>query len=96
MSMRPCLLGFSIVSVLAVAAPASLTISSLSSRPEFVSGGDVLIEVKTAVPAQKVQVSLNGRHVSVAFRHDSARGSLVGLVEGLRIRRQHRYGEGRV
>ncbi|MBZ5623257.1 MAG: DUF6351 family protein [Acidobacteriia bacterium] len=82
MSIR-CLLSLCIVA-LAVGAPASLTITSLSSRPEFVSGGDVLIDVKTAAPAQKVQVRLNGRDVSAAFRHDATRGSLVGLVGGLK------------
>ncbi|MBZ5609759.1 MAG: DUF6351 family protein [Acidobacteriia bacterium] len=86
MSIRPWLL-LSLCAVfcgLAVAAPASLTITSLSSRPEFVSGGDVLIEIKTAAPAQKVQVKLNGRDVSNLFHHDLSRGSLVGLVEGLK------------
>ncbi|HEV3197867.1 MAG TPA: DUF6351 family protein [Bryobacteraceae bacterium] len=84
MSIRPCLLTLCIASTLAVAAPASLTVASLSSRPEFVSGGDVLLEVKTAVPSQKVQVKVNGRDVSAAFHRDLSRGSLVGLVDGLR------------
>ncbi len=86
MSIRPFfLLGLSVAAcALAAAAPASLTITSLSARPEFVSGGDVLIEIKTATPSQKVQVKLNGRDVSHVFNRDLGRGSLVGLVEGLK------------
>jgi hypothetical protein len=85
MSIRPCLLSLCIVScALADRVPPSLTITSLSSRPEFVSGGDVLIEVKTAAPSQKVQVRVNGRDVSAAFHRDLSRGSFVGLVDGLR------------
>jgi hypothetical protein len=47
----------------------------------MVSGGDSLIEIKTA--ASKVQVTLNGRDVSKAFHPDASRGSFVGLVDGL-------------
>jgi hypothetical protein len=65
----------------AFAAKQPLTVTTLSSRPDMVSGGDSLIEIKTAAP--KVQVMLNGRDVSMSFHSDAARGSLVGLVEGL-------------
>src|SRR5271170_6467820 len=64
------------------AAPPTLTIAILSSMPGFVSGGDALIEIKGA---QKVQVLLNGRDVSPAFHADAARGSMVGLVDGLQL-----------
>jgi hypothetical protein len=48
----------------------------------MVSGGDALIEIKAA--ATNIQVKLNGRDVSAAFHPDATRGSLLGLVEGLR------------
>jgi hypothetical protein len=69
------------VSFAAAADPLSMT--TLSSRPELVSGGDALVEIKNA-SAQKLQVKLNGRDVSTAFHQDATRGSLVGLVDGLR------------
>lgn len=65
----------------ALAARQTVTLTSLSSRPDMVSGGDSLIEIKTT--ASKVQVTLNGRDVSKAFHADAARGGFVGLVEGL-------------
>ncbi len=73
--------------VLAVsAAPDELSVAVLSSRPDMVSGGDALIEIKLppAVPARALQVTLNGRDVSKAFHADTARHSLSGLVDGLR------------
>jgi hypothetical protein len=66
-----------------VAAP--LTVTVLSSRPDMVSGGDALIEIRSeGAPAGKVQVRLNDRDVSQLFHADASRGSLVGLVDGLR------------
>lgn len=62
------------------------TVVTLSSRPDMVSGGDALVEVRmgsTALPAG-VAVTLNGQDVSNVFRADTSRRSLVGLVEGLR------------
>ncbi len=63
-----------------------MTIATLSSRPDMVSGGDTLVEIKTAAgtPAAGIVVTLNGQDVSRVFHADAARGSLVGLVEGLR------------
>jgi hypothetical protein len=69
--------------LLASAAPAGLTITSLSSRPDLVSGGSALIEVKSSDAAQKIHVKLNGHDISRAFHRDTARGSMIGLVEGL-------------
>ncbi len=65
------------------AAQGGLTITTLSSRPDMVSGGDALVEVKTSATSSVV-VTLNGKDVSQAFHADPARGSLVGLVDGLR------------
>src|SRR5258705_3100932 len=64
------------------AAP-KLTVTVLSSRPDMVSGNDALIEIKTA-GAQKPQVKVNGRDVSQVFHADATRGSMIGLVDGLR------------
>src|SRR5579864_3484426 len=69
-------------SLVVLAAPSALTITTLSSRPDMVSGGDVLVEIKA--PTAKVQVKLNGRDISQTFHADAARGSLIGLVDGLR------------
>jgi hypothetical protein len=69
--------------LVASAAP-GLTVTVLSSRPDMVSGGSALIEVKPVGTTQKVHVRLNGQDVSHDFHHDTARGSMVGLVEGLR------------
>ncbi|MFF1822920.1 DUF6351 family protein [Kribbella sp. NPDC058245] len=74
------------VLVATVAAPASaaprpglveLTVLS-NTKPEYVSGGDVLVKVS---PAAKVK--LNGRDVTPAFTVQPDR-SLLGLVTGLR------------
>jgi len=69
-------------SLLAAPKPAALTITVLSSRPDFVSGGDALVEIKAQSP--KVQVKLNGQDVSTAFHSNAARASITGLVQGLR------------
>jgi Tannase-like family of unknown function (DUF6351) len=59
-------------------------VTVLSSRPDMVSGGDTLIEIKTT-GAQKLQVKVNGRDVSQVFHADATRGSMIGLVDGLRL-----------
>lgn len=66
------------------AASNELSVTSLSSRPDMVSGGDVLIELRPSGPVEKAHVKLNGKDVSHAFHHDTARGAVVGLVEGLK------------
>jgi hypothetical protein len=60
----------------------TLVMTTLSSRPDMVSGGDALVEIR---PIHKVDVKLNGRDVSKAFHEDAKRGSMVGLVAGLRV-----------
>jgi hypothetical protein len=62
----------------------TLSIQVLSSRPEMVSGGDALIEIRGGVPfAYGLQVTAGGRDVSGTFALDSLSGSWIGLVEGL-------------
>jgi hypothetical protein len=67
----------------AAAHPAHLTITTLSARPENVSGGDVLvrIDVPRNAALSDVRVSLNGSDVTAAFLPDG--DALVGLVSGL-------------
>jgi len=62
-------------------------ISTLSTKPELVSGGDVLvrIDVPRKLSLQSVRVELNGRNISGAFRADAGERTLTGLVSGLRL-----------
>jgi hypothetical protein len=87
MLLQPARLCFSlcVFSCLLAAAPKPepLTATVLSSRPDMVSGSDALIEIKTTA-AQKLQVKVNGRDVSQLFKADATRGSMIGLVDGLR------------
>ncbi|MEE8147798.1 MAG: DUF6351 family protein, partial [Longimicrobiales bacterium] len=59
----------------------------LSSRPEMVSGGDVLVEIggPGSVSFEAVSVTLNERDVTDAFRPGRTPGSQVGRVEDLRL-----------
>ena len=65
----------------ALAKPA-LEILTLSTRPDTVSGGDVLVQINVPenVPLNSVTVHLNGLDVAAAFRPGQAPGSLVGLA----------------
>lgn len=68
------------------AAPAAVapTVQVLSSRPEHVSGGDALVDVKLSDPAASLVVTLNGVDVSSAFKADPANASRrLGLVSGV-------------
>jgi hypothetical protein len=66
----------------------ALTIATLSSRPDMVSGGDALVEIRMGTtPPEGVVVRLNNQDVTKVFRSDASRGSLVGLLEGLRVGR---------
>jgi len=70
------------------AAADPLTIVTLSSRADLVSGGEALVEIRSAAGASaKVSVTVNDRDVSAAFRPDAGRKSLVGLVDGLKVGR---------
>ena len=65
------------------ASAAVRSIVTLSSRPDRVSGGDVLVEVRQDDDAAS-RVTLNGDDVSAAF-HPGPGHTRVGLVEGLRL-----------
>jgi len=79
-----------------------LRIVTLSSRPEFVSGGDALVrvEVPRGTPLAQVRVELNSGDVTAAFFADAATQSLLGLVGNLRlgentlVARTRRHGKG--
>lgn len=76
----------------AEAAPAArddFEIRTVSTRPDTVSGGDVLVEVRVPghVPRDQVSVRPNGRDVTAAFAPAQGHGSLLGLVQGLELGR---------
>ncbi len=67
-----------ILALAASAFAAKPTVTVLSSRPDMVSGGDALIEIRAT---GKVSATLNGRDVTSSFRADH--GTLTGLIGGL-------------
>ncbi len=63
----------------------ALTLETLSNRADMISGGNALVELRGAGTAPTgVSIAVNGRDQTRAFAADAARGSLVGLVEGLK------------
>ncbi|HWT86329.1 MAG TPA: DUF6351 family protein, partial [Myxococcales bacterium] len=62
-----------------------LSIATVSTRADLVSGGDVLvrIDVPRSVALSDLEVRVNGAIVSGAFLPDSSGDALVGLVSGL-------------
>ncbi len=69
------------------AGPPGLELRTLSTRPDTVSGGEVLVQVAVprAAAADRVTVTLNGRDVRTAFRAGAQPQTLVGLVTGLNV-----------
>lgn len=61
-------------------------VEAVSTRPELVSGGDVLVrvDVPRTVPIGQVRVTVDGADVTTAFRHTGGR-TLLGLVDGLAV-----------
>jgi hypothetical protein len=68
------------------ASPPPLVITTLSTAPDRVSGGDVAvaIDVPAGVAPGNVRVTLNGADVTAAFRPADTGQGLVGLLTGLR------------
>ncbi len=64
---------------------ARLEVRTLSSRPDLVSGGDALIEIKAPAGAQlnQLTLTLNGKDVTNQLRADKATGGFGGLISGL-------------
>jgi hypothetical protein len=63
----------------------ALSIQALSSRPDMVSGGDALIEVRGAT--RGVALTLNGKDVSGDLKLDPTSHTLRGVVSGLALGR---------
>ena len=61
---------------------APLTIRTVSTRADRVSGGDVLVEVAN-LQAGSVAVTLNGRDITATFHPGNHPDAVVGLVSGL-------------
>ena len=70
----------------AAAAPA-FEIHALSTRPELVTGGDVLLQITgpAALTAKNLRVLVNGKDASAAFKPVADSKALVGLVSGLNV-----------
>jgi hypothetical protein len=67
----------------------NLELRTLSSRPEMVSGGDVLIEaiLPSSDGESHPAITLNGSNVTSAFHSTEASGTLRGLLTGLTVGR---------
>ncbi|HEY8538592.1 MAG TPA: DUF6351 family protein [Steroidobacteraceae bacterium] len=66
---------------------AEIKINVLSSKPEFVSGGDALVEVVApgVTRASQLRVTLNGTDVTAKFAQQGEPGKFRGLVDSLRL-----------
>jgi len=76
----------SLLAFSSVAAAQSLQLRVVSNpRPEFVSGGDVLVSLAlpAGTQASAVRLALNGGDVTSALRTDATGRTLMGLVKGL-------------
>ena len=70
---------------LGVSSKNAFEIKTLSTRPDTISGGDVLIEVSVpkVVPLHQVTLTLNGSDVTAAFTTDPATRRMRALLGGL-------------
>ena len=61
-------------------------VTTLSSRPDMISGGDVLVQVDVpqSVPLNKAVIKLNGQDITAALHPASVGHALTGLVTGLK------------
>jgi len=66
---------------------ARFNIRAVSTWPDRVSGGDVLVEIRYPHGQSGLVVSLNGRDVTHAFRAGPTPDTLLGLVSGLSLGR---------
>src|SRR5271163_2026796 len=64
----------------------AIHITTLSSRPYLISGGDVLVRIELPGDAAiaDTRVKLNGKDVTNAFSAEGGSHGLIGLVSGLR------------
>ena len=65
--------------------PGAPTLELMSSRAEWVTGGDALVSIRPSEAGATVRASVNGADVSSVFKPDPTDpGRLVGLVSGLK------------
>src|ERR1700758_508022 len=81
------LAGIAAIATIPAFATDQIAITTLSSRPDMVSGGNALLRVD--VPAQfslgQIVVKLNGQDVTATFHADQTAHALTGLVGGLSV-----------
>jgi hypothetical protein len=67
--------------------PGDLDIITVSTRPDTVSGGDVLVRINVppGVAINDLVIVLNGQAVTSAFQPEAGSHSLLGLVQGLKL-----------
>src|SRR6516165_7166827 len=68
--------------------PNDLDIITVSTRPDTVSGGDVLVRINAPPGGGAINdliVLLDGQNITGAFRPETGRHSLLGLVGGLTV-----------
>ncbi|USQ80412.1 tannase/feruloyl esterase family alpha/beta hydrolase [Ornithinimicrobium faecis] len=67
--------------------PGGLEIETISSAPDMVTGGDVLVEVTAPkqIPPHRISVTLDGEEVTDDFTWDADRRVLLGVVDGLDV-----------
>ena len=94
-STRPTLLALSVSAILLTgcfdggsshhSSAKEVTIQTLSTHPDRVSGGDVLVEIIAPenVALEKLVIKRNDEDITAAFNKDPASGNLRGLVDGL-------------
>ena len=96
-------LGFVLVAVFFSGLPAAaradtnqrINITTLSSRPDIVSGGTALVgvNVPSGVPLTALTVLLNSQDVTGAFQPEASGNSLLGLVQGMPLGRNQLIAE---
>ena len=93
LSRLACFLVAALLSGLPAAAMADashgINITSLSSRPDAVSGGNALvrISVPSGIPLAEIMVLLNSQDVTSSFQPEASGNSLLGLVQGMPLGR---------
>ncbi|MEK6303651.1 MAG: DUF6351 family protein [Acidobacteriota bacterium] len=67
--------------------PSRLEIKTLSSRPDLVSGGDALVDIKApaGTSLSDITVTLNGKDVTSQFKRDPDTGGFRVLITGMGV-----------
>ena len=81
------LLGCLIISSDASAQSTKLEIRTLSSRPDLISGGDALVEVKASpgISLSQLRLTLNGTDVTDKLKDVGDAGSFRGVIGGMTV-----------